>query len=68
MAKYQGAYRQELDKEDENPVAEQEQQQEAANENAAPLNAEEETFKKRYGDLRRHSQSIKQKYDFCPIV
>jgi len=63
MAKYQGAYRQELDKEDENPVAEQEQQQEAANENAAPLNAEEETFKKRYGDLRRHSQGIKQKYE-----
>lgn len=59
MAKYQGAYRADLDKEDE--VPQQEQQEEAVN--TAPLNAEEDTFKKRYGDLRRHSQGVKQKYE-----
>lgn len=60
MAKYQGAYRADLDKEDEVP---QQEQQEAVEQNTAPLNAEEETFKKRYGDLRRHSQGVKQKYE-----
>ena len=61
MAKYQGAYRAELDKEEEVPVQEGQPQEAVAE--AAPLNAEEETFKKRYGDLRRHSQGIKQKYE-----
>jgi len=59
MAKYQGAYRNELDKEDEVPQAQG--QEEAVN--TAPLNAEEETFKKRYGDLRRHNQTVKNKYE-----
>ena len=62
MAKYQGAYRAELDKEDEVPVEEQQQEAAEVKEEAAPLNAEEETFKKRYGDLRRHSQNITKKY------
>lgn len=63
MAKYQGAYRAELDKEDEVPVEEQQQEAAEVKEEAAPLNAEEETFKKRYGDLRRHSQNITKKYE-----
>ena len=59
MAEYQGAYRDDLDKDDV-PEA-QEQTQEAANMNAAPLTVEEETFKKRYGDLRRHTQDLQKK-------
>jgi hypothetical protein len=51
MSKYSGSYRDELDKPDEEvvvaqPVDEQE-----------PADAEEASFKKRYGDLRRHMQS-----------
>ena len=57
MAKYQGAYRDDLDKDDV-PEA-QEQTQEAVK--AAPLTVEEETFKKRYGDLRRHTQDLQKK-------
>ncbi len=57
MAKYQGAYRDDLDKDDV-PAA-QEQTQEAVQ--AAPLTVEEETFKKRYGDLRRHTQDLQKK-------
>ena len=38
------------------------QAQEEAEEREEPENAEEKTFKKRYGDLRRHSQ--KQQKDF----
>lgn len=53
MAKYQGAYRNELDKEDE--VLEQ--QQEATE---APASDEDASFKKRYGDLRRHMQQTMQ--------
>ncbi len=30
---------------------------------AQPLDAEEETFKKRYGDLRRHTQQLLQQKD-----
>jgi len=52
MAKYQGAYRDDLDKEDA-PAPEQVQ---AAPEPVANT-VEEETFKKRYADLRRHSQA-----------
>ena len=52
MAKYRNAYRETLDE----PV---EQVQATAKPEEAqnkPLNAEEQTFKKRYGDLRRHMQ------------
>lgn len=48
MPKYQNAYREDLDK------PEDETAQEAPEERAE--NPEEDTFKKRYGDLRRHSQ------------
>ena len=41
----------------EQQVAEQEEDQELLS------NPEEKTFKKRYGDLRRHSQKQKQEYD-----
>lgn len=55
MAKYQGAYREDLDKDDE--IAQQVQ-----NAEQEPQDAEEASFKKRYGDLRRHmQQSIAQK-------
>jgi uncharacterized protein YecA (UPF0149 family) len=58
MAKYQGAYRNEADAEENVQDSVQENQQ-AANVNADP---DEGTFKKRYGDLRRHmQQSIQQK-------
>ncbi len=39
------------------------QAQEDEEEREVPENAEEKTFKKRYGDLRRHSQKQKQEYD-----
>lgn len=56
MAKYRGAYRDELDNNDE--VVEQ--TNEAVE--AEPTDSEEATFKKRYGDLRRHmQQSMAQK-------
>lgn len=56
MAKYQGAYRDELYAEDA-PVQEAVQQEENTN-----VDSEESTFKKRYGDLRRHmQQSMAQK-------
>ena len=50
MAKYQGSYRDDLDKE------EAPEQVQAAPEPVAAT-VEEETFKKRYSDLRRHSQA-----------
>ena len=53
MAKYQGAYRDDLYKEEEAPAPEQVQE---APELVADT-VEEETFKKRYADLRRHSQA-----------
>lgn len=57
MAKYQGSYREDLDKE-ETLVQESVQQQQ---EEGQP-DSEESTFKKRYGDLRRHmQQTIEQK-------
>jgi hypothetical protein len=51
MPKYSGSYRSELDQPDEDlqVVAEQAEEQE-------PADAEEASFKKRYGDLRRHMQ------------
>ena len=51
MAKYQGAYREDVYNEES--VG---QQQPEANLNEAPADNEEATFKKRYGDLRRHMQ------------
>lgn len=59
MAKYQGSYREELDTEE--TVVEQTQNTQDT-EQTEPQNAEEATFKKRYGDLRRHmQQSMAQK-------
>lgn len=57
MAKYQGAYRSELDKEDE--ILEQPQTEEVE----ASGNDEDSSFKKRYGDLRRHMQQSMQQKD-----
>ncbi len=53
MAKYQGSYRENLHDDDE-PV------QEDAVASSSP---DEETFKKRYGDLRRHMQQSMQQKD-----
>ena len=46
----------------EQSVEEKKAQQEAVD-NIEPDDPEEKTFKKRYGDLRRHSQKQKQEYD-----
>ena len=43
--------------------AEHEQAEQAIQEHDANLTAEEKTFKKRYGDLRRHSQKQKVEFD-----
>lgn len=60
MAKYQGAYREDVYKEEQ--PEQQENVQEEQQQVEASLDKEEETFKKRYGDLRRHmQQSIQQK-------
>ena len=42
---------------------EEKKAQKEAEDNIEPDNPEEKTFKKRYGDLRRHSQKQKQEYD-----
>jgi FMN phosphatase YigB (HAD superfamily) len=47
---------------DETEAVEQ-QAQEEAEEREEPENAEEKTFKKRYGDLRRHSQKQQKEFD-----
>ena len=52
MAKYRNAYRETLDE----PVEQVQATEQLKEAPQAPLNAEEETFKKRYGDLRRHMQ------------
>jgi uncharacterized protein YecA (UPF0149 family) len=59
MARYQNAYRNELDDEDET-VATQPTQETPEPE---PQDAEEASFKKRYGDLRRHMQQITAQKD-----
>lgn len=59
MAKYQGAYREDVYKE---PVEQEENVQEAAPVEEAPASPEEATFKKRYGDLRRHMQQTEANY------
>ena len=54
MAKYKGAYREELDK-DELSYS----QEMAAQQKEPPAQTpEDETYKKRYGDLRRHNQHL----------
>ena len=54
MAKYKGAYREELDK-DEMSYS----QEMAAQQQEPPAQTpEDETYKKRYGDLRRHNQHL----------
>jgi len=58
MAKYQGAYREDVYKEEESV---QENVQEENVETSS--GGEEDTFKKRYGDLRRHMQQSMQQKD-----
>lgn len=58
MPKYKGAYKETLNEED-TPVVEQVEVEAAAPEQ----DQEEETFKKRYGDLRRHMQESLKKKD-----
>lgn len=53
MAKYQGTYREDVYKEDEVSAVPQEEQDVDTQE---PQDAEDASFKKRYGDLRRHMQ------------
>ena len=52
MAKYRNAYRDEPD-----GLTQEAQLAPETNPTTAPANADEESFKKRYGDLRRHMQS-----------
>lgn len=59
MSKYSGAYRADLDAPIEEPVA----PEAVDNDGPEPQDAEEASFKKRYGDLRRHTQSIQQAKD-----
>lgn len=47
----------ELDEEEEEEV-EEEKEEEVAEEPSEPLSKEEESFKKRYSDLRRHNQKV----------
>jgi DNA repair exonuclease SbcCD ATPase subunit len=47
-------------KEDEAELAQLEKPVEVKSDEAPAANREEETFKKRYGDLRRHSQKVEQ--------
>lgn len=58
MAKYQGSYREDVYKEDTPETPD-------VNESSQSMNAdsEEATFKKRYGDLRRHMQTSMQQKD-----
>jgi hypothetical protein len=56
MSKYSGNYRNELDQPEEQIVTQQVDEQE-------PADAEEASFKKRYGDLRRHMQQISAQKD-----
>jgi hypothetical protein len=59
MAKYQGAYREDVYK-DEDPAQAQNVNEQETDENDSP---EEASFKKRYGDLRRHMQQSMQQKD-----
>lgn len=54
MAKYKGAYREDLDKDDMSYSQEMAAQQEMP----PAQGQEDETYKKRYGDLRRHNQHL----------
>lgn len=60
MARYQNAYRADLDKDDEEETVVVQQQEDQEPE---PQDAEEASFKKRYGDLRRHMQQITAQKD-----
>ena len=53
----------EVDKEIEELEAQRNQQEpEVTEEQEEDLNPEEKTFKKRYGDLRRHTQQIQEQH------
>jgi len=54
MAKYKGAYREDLDKDNMSYSQEMAAQQEMP----PAQGQEDETYKKRYGDLRRHNQHL----------
>lgn len=60
MAKYDGAYRSELE---ENPKPYSEELIEQVGSGEAVLDAEEETFKKRHGDLRKHLTNMTSQKD-----
>ena len=67
MAKYKGAYRDELENEQDLTYAEElELERQAASEPQAK-DPEEDTYKKRYGDLRRHAQLQMQQKFIIPI-
>ena len=47
---------------------EEEVTEEKAEDEATPTTAEERTFKKRYGDLRRHTQEIEKEFGGFPSL
>ena len=54
---------QELMQTEEKVDEEKEKEPEVESQEAEPVNAEEKSFKKRYGDLRRHQQSKEKEYE-----
>jgi len=60
MAKYQNAYRSTLDDEMEDVDQQTPEEVDQTAQEAEPADAEEASFKKRYGDLRRHMQQVMQ--------
>ena len=65
MPKYKGAYKSTL-QEDNKTYSEELAEEQAKNaepQEAEPANAEEASFKKRYGDIRRHLQSVSAQKD-----
>jgi hypothetical protein len=63
MAKYQGAYRNEADAEENLQDSIQDSTQENQQADNVDADPDEGTFKKRYGDLRRHMQQSMQQKD-----
>ena len=63
MAKYKGAYRDELEKEEDLTYAQELELERKAEPELQAKDPEEDTYKKRYGDLRRHSQQLMQQKD-----
>jgi hypothetical protein len=63
MAKYKGAYRDDLDTEENLTYAQELELERKAEPEVQVKDSEEDTYKKRYGDLRRHSQQLIQQKD-----